>query len=255
VNTKQIAKQRLDTLRRSRHNIVVIHYANEGFDDTIKGFSSRVAAVAIKRLESGQVQTFAVHREAEIAKIARGDVEANYQLLERRMLDNLFDFFKENDDAVWIHWNMRDSNFGFEALYHRYKVLQGNPSLLRPDRLFDLSDLLQDLHGRDYVPHQRMPKIFEMNGLIKKDLLSGKDEAEAFRKGELNRVFMSTLAKVDGLSTILELELDGKLKTKKHPIAEKIDEAHDSSIFRIAELILALLGLIQLPFTLISFLS
>jgi hypothetical protein len=109
MNTKKLALQRLDTLRRSRHNVAVIHYSNEGFDDTIKGFSSRIVSLAVKRLESGQVQAFSVHREAEIAKIERANVMTSYEKLERTMLDNLFNYFRNNSDLIWVHWNMRDT--------------------------------------------------------------------------------------------------------------------------------------------------
>jgi hypothetical protein len=100
-----------------------------------------------------------------------------------------------------------------------------------------------------------MPKLFDLNGISRKDMMLGKDEADTFRKGELNTVFMSTLSKVGGIGTVLELEMDGKLKTKKHPIVEKIADAHESSAFKIAEIILALLGVIQLPLTVMNFLQ
>jgi len=32
---------------------------------------------------------------------------------------------ESNKDKKWIHWNMRDVNFGFEAIVNRYKILGG----------------------------------------------------------------------------------------------------------------------------------
>lgn len=32
------------------------------------------------------------------------------------MLDAFFEFTKERKEYKWVHWNMRDSNYGFHAI-------------------------------------------------------------------------------------------------------------------------------------------
>jgi hypothetical protein len=41
------------------------------------------------------------------------------------MLDGYFAFVEAHRDSTFIHWNMRDENYGFAALEHRYRVLGG----------------------------------------------------------------------------------------------------------------------------------
>jgi hypothetical protein len=51
------------------------------------------------------------------------EIESHYDSLEKKMLDEFFNFAKEHKDYTWINWNMRDINYGFEAIENRYLVL------------------------------------------------------------------------------------------------------------------------------------
>jgi len=55
------------------------------------------------------------------------------------MLDAYFAFLRTNSERKFIHWNMRDQNYGFRAIEHRYRVLGGDPYIIQDDRKIDLS--------------------------------------------------------------------------------------------------------------------
>jgi hypothetical protein len=51
----------------------------------------------------------------------------------------------------YLHWNMRDINYGFAAIEHRHRVLGGSPVIVDDDKKIDLARLLIDIYGVGYV--------------------------------------------------------------------------------------------------------
>ncbi len=37
---------------------------------------------------------------------------------------------KQHKAYFWVHWNMRDINYGFPGLEHRFRILGGEPYVL-----------------------------------------------------------------------------------------------------------------------------
>lgn len=129
------------------------------------------------------------------------------------MLDEFYDYVRIHSSHFWLHWNMRDINYGFPAIAHRHKVLKGNPEEIAETKLVDLSRLLVSIYGDNYIPHTRLTNLIDKNSISNKDFLAGKDEAEAFDKKQYVKLHQSTLRKVDVLSNIVELAANGSLKT------------------------------------------
>lgn len=129
------------------------------------------------------------------------------------MLDEFYDFVRRHSNAVWIHWNMRDINYGFPALAHRYRVLGGQPSEIHDSHLIDLARVLVGLYGISYVEHPRLLRLVEKNKITKLSFLSGQEEANAFDVHEYVKLHQSTLRKVDILANIIERTGDGTLAT------------------------------------------
>ena len=82
------------------------------------------------------------------------------------------------------------------------------------------------------------------NNITKRDFLKGAEEAEIFVKKEYYRLHLSTLRKVDIIAEILSKQIQGTLRTKVNPWVERVREWHEHWIFQLAEIILALIGLI-----------
>lgn len=84
------------------------------------------------------------------------DIVSQYDSLEKKMLGDFYKFVKMHKEVRWIHWNMRDINYGFPAIAHRFKVLGGRSVEINVDKLFDLARMLQDIYGPNNVPHPRL---------------------------------------------------------------------------------------------------
>lgn len=132
------------------------------------------------------------------------------------MLNDFFKFVKSHSTYKWIHWNMRDVGFGFQAINHRYAVLGGKPVDIPDENKFDLADKLKILYSADYIEHPRFEKLVEKNQISKKDFLNGVEEAAAFENKEYVKLHHSTLRKVNMMHSIYEKVLDKNLKNNSN---------------------------------------
>lgn len=207
------AERCFEKIYNEKQHSLIIHYSCESFYDIKDGKTPRITSIAIRFLENAQTTSFSIHKEAELKKISISDICENYDSLEKKMLDGYFKFVKDYKNYNWIHWNMRDINYGFEAIEYRYKVLGGNPTFIDNNKKFDIARLLVDKYGLNYIGHPRLEKLIEKNGITKRDYLTGKDEALCFDNKEFVKLHQSTLRKVDIINSVFEKAIEGTLKT------------------------------------------
>lgn len=208
-------KQALETLKeidKDKKNYMIIHYSCESFFDKNDGHSPRITSIAVRKFDDGQTDLFAIHKESEIKHINFDNIQNEYDVLEKEMLQNFFEFLEKNENKKWIHWNMRDSNYGFKAIEHRFKVLGGVPFKINDQNKIDLSQLFINLYGKEYIDNPRIVKLKELNNIHQQGFLNGKDEADAFKKQEYIKLSMSTAAKVNLFSNFLRQSIDNRLK-------------------------------------------
>ena len=197
-------------------NIWVVHYSCESFYNRPEGHSPRITSIALRRLDSAQTTSFSIHQIAERRKIAFADIEADYDSLEEEMLRNFFEHLKSYQQMKYLHWNMRDANYGFQAIEHRFGVLTGsNDGLYIVDDRYkiDLARIILDIYGTGYIGHPRMPNIISKNNISTRDFLTGEQEAEAFENKDYVSLHQSTLRKVDIIANIATRAYDRTLKT------------------------------------------
>jgi hypothetical protein len=192
---------------------LIIHYSCESFVDKEDGRTPRITTIAVRYFESSQTKTFSIHEVAEQKNVAIDEIEENYDSLEFEMLSQYFEFVQKHERYKWIHWNMRDSNYGFYAIENRYKVLGGQPIVIPDDKKIDLARNLVNCFGRGYIENPRMEKLVDKNHLTKLGFLTGKEEAEAFENKQYIRLRNSTLRKVDLFYSIVVSAAEGKLQT------------------------------------------
>src|SRR5215212_3562524 len=89
----------------------------------------------------------------ERLRVVERNIAEQYDTIENAMLAGFYQYVQDHPDDHWLHWNMRDSNYGFPAIAHRFEVLRGTPALVPESRLFDLAEALPDIYGDDYVDH------------------------------------------------------------------------------------------------------
>lgn len=204
----------LESIDSNKDQYLLIHYSCQSFYDNENSYSRKITSIAVRKLSDGQTDLFAVHRSAEILKIVSNDISSQYDKIEKHMLTEFYDFVERNSNKYWIHWNMRDHNYGFKAIEHRFKVLQGHPVIIPDDNKIDLSRLLIQKYGNGYIKHPRLEKLMQKNEISKKDFLTGSQEAAAFENEEYIALSRSSASKVDLFANILTLEFNNILKTR-----------------------------------------
>ncbi|MEQ1772347.1 MAG: hypothetical protein ABL891_01075 [Burkholderiales bacterium] len=207
------AKQQLDAVFEQPEHSVVVHYSCESFYDRDNNpRSPRVTSIAVRNLDSGQTKSFSIHLIAERRGLL-DSIERHYDQLEREMLKDFCDDVRVRQHCKWIHWNMRDSNYGFEALENRMKTLGDTPVSVPEANRYDLSRLLVSIYGTGYVGHPRLEKLMTLNHVTPRDFLTGAQEAAAFEEKQFVKLHQSTLRKVDVLANLAGRAHAGDLKT------------------------------------------
>lgn len=203
----------LDALFADAANVWVIHYSCESFYDRPNGASPRITSIAVRKLDSGQTLSFSIHQIAEQQGVKFEEIDAHYDDLEKKMLDAFYAHVGGHRGMKYMHWNMRDINYGFAAIEHRYKVLKGEPIVISEDKKFDLPRLLIDIFGVGYTGHPRLETLLAKNSIQPRDFLTGRQEAEAFDNRNFVGLHQSTLRKVDVIANIAERAHHRQLKT------------------------------------------
>lgn len=213
LRRRREAKEQLSEIEAKRSHVIVIHYSCESFYDRPDGTSPRITSIAVRNLATGQTTSFSIHQFAERAKQLPIEDNQHYDELEEEMLKDFYAYAKRRANHIWLHWNMRDINYGFQALEHRCKTLGGEPFEIPETDRRDLARLLLEMYGNSYVGHPRLKCLVEKNAMAHSDFLSGKEEAATFENGDYVKLHQSTLRKVHVLSEIVDLASADELKT------------------------------------------
>ena len=209
------SKKQLDQLFENTLNVLAIHYSCESFYDIKEGRSPRITSIAVRNLQNGQTRSFSIHQVAEKERVDFTDIRAKYDELELEMLKQFFNFVEICKSHYWLHWNMRDINYGFAALEHRFGALGGGkPDFAIPDNAkFDLARILIGIYGVGYIGHPRLQKLVEKNHITSMNFLDGEQEANAFEAEKYVELHQSTLRKVDVICNLADRAHTGRLKT------------------------------------------
>lgn len=219
-----LGDKKLRQVRRNKERTLIIHLSCQTLGDQNDGMSPRITSIAVMHASTKSVHSFSIHLTAEVRGICREDIESHYDELECEMLRDFYIFVGENSGSYWIHWNMRDIDFGFEAIAHRYKVLSSDSAPSIPyEKRISLPALISHIYGRNYAPNPKMAALMEMNGGAHRDVMSGKDEVVAFNNKEFFRMHKSTKAKVYFFQRALSKLLEGKLRTKKNAYEYRVN--------------------------------
>ena len=173
--------------------------------------SPRVTSIAVRFLGSGQTKSFSIHQQAELAGKMGNQITPHYDTYEREMLEKFYKFIERYVACKWVHWNMRDANYGFEAIAHRFRVLGGDPVEIQDTNKIDLARILYDFLGPKFLPHPRFHNLLLKNDMVPSNFMLGKEEAIAFDNGEYVKLHQSTLSKVDAITNLAEVAVEDKL--------------------------------------------
>ncbi|MDM9555974.1 MULTISPECIES: hypothetical protein [Pseudomonas] len=233
VKDRSASRQLVEKLFQDAHRVFVVHYSCESFYENATGASLRVTSIAIRNLKSAQTKSWSLHATAELLGMLES-MPTNLDNIEKRMLDGYFEFLRTHADCQFLHWNMRDNNYGFYAVEHRHRALGGNPYELQDANKHDLARILVSLYGHRYAPHSdsagrrgRIMGLAELNNITDKDALTGEQEAAAYVAGDFLTMHRSTLRKLDMFANFFDRAHQKTLKTTStwmdrvgvHPVA------------------------------------
>jgi hypothetical protein len=195
----------------------VIHYSCESFV-TNHGNTPRVTSICLRNLKTAQTKSFSIHLQAQIRGLDFNNLTVpEYDMLEKEMLNEFSTFVKGNVGHKWIHWNMRDSNYGFEAINNRIKILGGQIFEITDDYKYDFPRILSLIYTNGYENNKlkgRLLNLAERNNITAVQALPGVEEANAFDDKDYLKLHLSTLRKVDIIAAIISRVENQDVKVK-----------------------------------------
>lgn len=221
IEKRRQARAKLDEMMRNPNFVNVIHYSSQTIHEDLVGSPRRITSIAVLNLGSGQIRSFSIHllaeRRREDGSIrSLDDIQAQYDQLERQMLTEYYEFVKTHVGYTWLHWNMRDTGFGFPALDHRFQSLvkQAEPVQIPDAQKVNLPDILRAVYGRGFAADPQMQDLMTLNGMTYPDFLTGRQEAEAFSERRYVAMHASTMRKVQMFRNFTYLAWEGRLRTR-----------------------------------------
>jgi hypothetical protein len=211
----QAGIQRLDRAVDEIEKLIIVHYSC-GLFGTDHREPTAVNHICIKEKWTGSCKTFGTPVSTEIVG-----------------LEAFSSYVGEHPDHLWLHWNMRSEQYGFDAIARRHEYLGGTPKLVSTDKRIDLSDMLTSIYGKDYVKHKRFPNLIQLNNITDIGLLSGDEAARAFEKGQFETLNTSTLRKVEAMDAVFQLASGRRLRTNNvvaHSKNESDKPAHQPGV-------------------------
>ncbi len=241
------ARSELKQLDKNQNSLLAIHYSCQNLNDSNEGYSPRITSIAVFHVGSHTMHSFSIHLIAEVKKIARDDIHNHYNDLEAVMLEDFYKFVQEHQDHSWLHWNMTNINFGFETLEHRYRVLTDKiPPKIADTKKHNLSSLVSEIYGSNFVDHPKMPNLMDLNGGKSRDFLTGAEEVQAFERKEYIKLHKSTMSKVYFFNSVFHKLVNRKLKTARSNWKERINQGLESTPVKILTFVTVLFAIFQI---------
>jgi hypothetical protein len=211
----------INKLKKTNTKTLIIHYSCESFFN-LNGRTPRVTSICVKNRGNNITKTFSIHLQAQFHKKDLCCLtDLDYDFLEKHMLKDFADFVKKHLTYNWVHWNMRNSSYGFEAISNRYRILGGHLKEIEDQFKFDLPEILGSLYTYDFEKDKPKGKLLNLsfrNKISDREALIGKDEATCFDNRDYLKLHMSTCRKVEIIDRILTLEEKKRLKVNSNAI-------------------------------------
>lgn len=212
--------KKLDKLRKDKNKTLIIHYSCESFFN-LEGRTPRVTSICVKNRQSGETKAFSIHLQAQFNHIdLNNTTKEEIDRLEKDMLTDFGEYVKNHSTYNWVHWNMRNASYGFEAISNRSRIVGYDSIRIDDDLKFDLPDILGLIYTYKFVEHQpngQLLNIAKLNAVSDRDALTGKEEADAFEQKDYLKLHMSTMRKVEMIDRILLELLKNTIKIKSKP--------------------------------------
>ncbi|PKV67308.1 hypothetical protein [Pontibacter ramchanderi] len=200
----------------NKSDIFSIHYSCESFTKS-KSSTPRVTSISIYNIKTKEQICFNIHIEAQLRgyncmRLSGDELDAS----ERSLLQQFYKFVKNHQGCIWVHWNMKNYKYGFEALSIRYKLLtrRSAPKLKAHDH-YNLDVLLRKLYGHNFEVnscHSKLLNLSQRNNIPIKGMLLGIEEAKAFTAKNYQAIMESSQSKAEAIGLIIKAAGEKGLK-------------------------------------------
>lgn len=211
----------IEKLKKTNNKTLIIHYSCESFFN-LNGRTPRVTSICVKNRGNNITKTFSIHLQAQFNKRDLYSLtDTDFDHLEKSMLKDFSEFIKKHSTYNWVHWNMRNSSYGFEAISNRYRIHGGHLKEIEDQFKFDLPEVLGHIYTYSFEEHKPKGQLLNLalrNSISDRDALIGKDEATSFDNKEYLKLHMSTCRKVEIIDRILTLEEKKQLRVNSSRI-------------------------------------
>ncbi|MBR9855883.1 MAG: hypothetical protein GYB37_15115, partial [Algicola sp.] len=215
---RKIALRNLNKLVEDPSRVLCIHYSqSQTYDDDYGNISPIITSIVIKSLDDKIDKQFAIHFEADKASIAKEEIQDSYRELELRILKLYNDFVKRHDQCIWVHWNMKNIHFGFEAIKHRYEKIFENLNdyaEIPSNNKHSLIGILEGMYGENFVNGpDRLKELMKANnsGVDQPLYMTKQLESSEFEAKNFKSVIDSVDCKVDFIKKATKKLIDKKL--------------------------------------------
>ncbi|MEI9909662.1 MAG: hypothetical protein WDO71_08275 [Bacteroidota bacterium] len=241
----------LGEIKNNPSQALLIHYSRQNLNDNDQGISTpRIIAIMVKSIDGTTTYTFAINHEAEKAKVIPENITDYYDLLEERLLRGFNTFVKNHTGHKWLHWDMNDVHFSFEAIEHRYKVLidqDGKDYIEVPfQNRINLNGLMKDIYSSNYEKDPQLDNLMKTNnkGRYKDGFLTLPDEALAFKQLDFPKILESLRCKINFLLDVIDKAVSKTLKVGKRNTTNRLRSFITHPITATISLVLTLLSII-----------
>ena len=207
---RKIAVKKIEELTKNSADVLIIHYSQLIIHDTDEeNMSPLISAIVIRSLDGSIYEHFAIHLEADKSNIPKDEIHNNYSELEFFTLNAFNNFIKRHKTKLWVHWEMKNIHFGFEAIKHRFnKLVEGSREkfeVIPINNKINLNYLIESMYGDDYVEGpDKLHSLIEVNNkIVSREYLSLDREAMEFENGNFTSILESLDFKVDSIGKFL----------------------------------------------------
>lgn len=217
------AKSFLDNYVKNKSDYIYIHYARQNcFEDAYEK-GPRIIIIAAMNAGNEQTMLFSLKKIADAYGIDFFEIsESEQDEIEMEMLQHFFEYAESNAQKKWLHWNMKNNNFGFSAIEERYHNLGGDVRHIDENSLFNISQILKKKYGDHYAKDAvwngkvmgKMYDIFQMNKIEDSKILNGEQEIKEYILKNITSIEQSTFGKVKAFKVLVEKAVDNDLKVR-----------------------------------------
>lgn len=252
IQNRKIAVANLQKLTQDASQVLFIHYSqsNTFEDDDYGNISPIISSIVIKSLDGQIDQQFAIHFEADKADIPKDEIQNSYRDLELRILKSFNEFVRRHNHCYWIHWDMKNIHFGFEAIKHRYEKIFGDLkdyNEIPINNKKNLRAIIEGMYGESFVsgPDTLKSLLICNSGNVENNAyLSPIVESTEFERKHFFNVIQSVDLKVDFIkSATIKLMNRRLLVSNKNNYAVFIDTVNHP-IFTFIGWLATIVGLI-----------